>query len=574
MLKIKDPTIPSLGTRPTYFTGLSTRSYESIKSLSRKPILEKYMTIRVKPERLVVQDYEPGNQHECSITIHNHSKKMQYLSLGNTITRLFQLAKDSPLEEFFIAPGLDRQIKVIFTAPIEGKSQDDDASERHYVDRLEIHVRQGDKLVVPMEAFPPPSKLEFADQVSFGTLAYNQSSLFSSNSLNVEEITACKKAIKEGWISKKVKLTNSGRRAALFSFEFDQTAPIRISPLSGTLAALSSCYFQIDFLPAILGDLSEKVRIKLENQIARKEKSSHDTLPYFYIMGNVIDRKIKLTSPRGIDIAELSVLDLGSVYFGQSVYLPVVIRNQDGKKIFWSIIHSGKNEANVPKKNVSSNLLAEQKTAFQVVPSEGELEPGQVSLIKIKFEPKATLFNGGFKNQSETPAPKNFKLPIELQTSAGVFDELSDSTVKFEFQGTAQPFLINFSHSIVSFPRNDQQKIQHTAITISNPSHVLGAKFNFEEVAQFDISPTFGTLDPLESITINITFRPNQYGHFQITSSCSVTPLLNSDHISLNSELRLLEDNVLATIPMNLVASWLPGVLPPNIKQSGKLMKA
>ncbi|KAJ3372164.1 Cilia- and flagella-associated protein 47 [Kappamyces sp. JEL0680] len=566
-----DPTIPSEGTRPTYFTALSTRSFESIKSLSRKPYLDSYMTLRVKPAKVLVEDYEPASHHECSITLHNYSRKIQYLSLGNTTTRLFRLAKDSPLQEFSIAPGLEKEIKVIFTAP--GLSKGSVATtdtQKHYVDRLDIQVRGEDPITVPLEAIPPPSKLEIAVQISFGKVEYNPKcrddhyALQAAN--DVAELRNKKSAIAAGWIRKRVPLTNSGKRPAKFSFEFDETAPLKMSPMSGILEPHSSCYIQIELLPCVLGSFNEKIEIRLDNKIPVAGKMAEQTPePFFAVVGEVIDRKVTLSSPSGFDIAGQSLLDLGAVYFGQSVYLPIRITNQDDKKTHWSIVHSERNDANVPGKlkKLSASGAADRVPAFTATPSQGVLYPGQSSIIKVRFEPASSSQPSGFKNQKKTPGVKVFRMSMDLQTSStGEFDGKMEAPVHLQFQGTAHPFLVQLSSPVVSFPRNDSQKVQKSSIVLSNRNSAVGAEFQFDQVAHFDIAPASGVLKPSESLEIDVIFRPNQYGHFQLSSLCTVTPLKNEHGAGLHSELHWAGENVLARLPLALAASWLPGVLP------------
>lgn len=592
LVKIHDPTVPSEGTRPTYFTGLSTRSFESIKSLSRKPFLENYMTIRVKPAKLVVLDYESGSQQECILTIVNYSKKVQYLSLGDTTTRLFKLAKDAPLSEFSIAPGLEKKIKVIFTAPFLSECNASDSLSKLYLDRLEIQVRDGKSISVPMEAFPPASKLEFSTAIDFGTLQRNDQQAkewesFGKNSQNrihrsqKKEYEAMRKEkFQSGWVKKKFALTTLGKRPAHFSFEFDQSKPIKITPMSAVLEGDSCMYITVEYLPIFAGQVDEKIRIRLENNVpSPNERMGSKNLAHIMMKGIVIDRKVHLSTPSGLDVLGPGFLDFGSVYFGQAVYLPVQIKNQDSKRVHWTLSHYHKNQSNVPRilkwgsrDAIHSNDSNEQ--AFTAVPSEGILEPGQGQTIKIAFNPIAPTLQKKFKSHPLPVESKSYNLVLKLQTlqmgpSNG--PQSQEAPIDLHLKGTGLPFLLQFSQAAVTFLRNDESRMQEKTIRITNGNTELGVKFAFEKVAHFGIEPSFGHLLPLEAIDLTITFRPNQYGHFQLISKCIATPFMSHAHGIDNSEnliaseLVLLGENHLSNLDLTLAGSWLPSILPKNL---------
>lgn len=580
-----DPTLPLEGTRPTYFTALSTRSNQSIKALARKPFLDNYMTLRVNPSKLVVLDYAAESRHECLLTIHNYSKKAQYLSLGNTGTKMFKLSKDSPMQEFSIAPGLDKTIKVIFEAPSStlpsAKNNHSDPMSKLYLDRLEIQVRDGKSITVPMEAYPSASRLEFPSLLDFGTLQLNSEVLSEWELVKNERFTAKalkdglstrKNQIKGGWITKKVPLTNMGSRTAKFSFDFDHYLPLRISPMNGTLPGYSSQYFTIGYLPIAIGDFSQKIKIILENNVPDPNERMNSVKPTFSVSGTVIDRKLKMTTPQGINILGLSAIDFGSIYFGESVYLPVTIENQDSQKHTWSLSQSRKIGANIPlilKKKSWTHLDVMEETPFSIIPSDGNLDPGQSTIIKFIFYPKTPPQMDHFKSQNHPPHSKSFKLSLQLQIVAHGLIKTPDAPVQFSLKGKAEPFLVNLSSYALSFPRNNELAVQHSKIVMKNLSKHLGASFKFKKVAHFDLEPESGEIKAEDSLDIKVTFRPNQYGHFQIVSKCDISPLIPSTPGSMASELKLGLDNRISNMQLVLCGSWLPGALPKNIERFG-----
>ena len=586
--KLHDPTIPSEGTRPTYFTSLSTRSFVSIKSLSRKPFLEKYMTIRVKPSKLVVLDYEPSSQHECILTILNCSKSVQYFSLGNTSTRLFNLAKDVPLSEFAIAPGLEKKIKVIFNAPSSSDTEGpNDTVSKLYLDRLEIQVRGGKSIFVPMEAFPPASKLEFPSLIDLETLQINNESLkeweaFGKNNNIIrtqknEFEQMRKKAITSGWIKKRFALTTRGKRPAEFTFEFDQSLPLKISPMSGVLEGDSCTYITLEYLPIQSGKIDERIKVRLENNVpSPDERMGSKNLSHIQIQGNIIERKAHLSTSSGEDILGTGLLDFGSVYFGQNVFLPVIIKNQDNKRLNWSLSLSQKNQPNVPKALIKGKIeetidtVNDADLVFKAVPSEGILEPGQTNIINIAFQPNAPLQIKKFKSQPVSVQSKSYQVSMKLQTLQTSVN-FQDTPLNLQLKGTALPLLIQFSEISIVFPRHDESRTQHKIIKIINKNAELGATFIFEKLAHFNIEPSVGNLRPLESIDLDISFRPNQYGHFHIVSNCTVKPYLyhaHRDEQSISQQLVTQGENSFPIFSLSLAGTWLPSILPKDMNQA------
>ncbi|KAJ3321010.1 Cilia- and flagella-associated protein 47 [Boothiomyces sp. JEL0866] len=587
----KDPTKPSEGTRPTFFTGLSTTSFQSVKALARRPLLEKYMNIKLSPSKIIIENYVPGQTYEASFLIQNFSKQVKYISLSSTSTKYFELARDTELNEFMISPGLEKRIKVIFKAPSSKSKSTADA--RLYLDKLDLIIQGAPNMTIPMEAYPLSSKLVFEDKLDFGTVIFNPVSLQQLNSVQktIKESVYYGSSellknqnmyngVKTGWLTKTLTIKNTGHRIAHISCEVDQRCPIRIShPIfklesEQTDPEKSSIGLQVEFLPVKLGKIESKIKIRIENQIlspsqTAKPKSQQDT-QFFHLIANVIDNKVRLTDLSGKSILNGRPLTFGSIFFEQVAYLPVKIENQSDCNQRWAITQSEQIAANVPDilkfKTIPNNNPSQfRKTPISVSPNEGILEPNQSVIVKFAFYPRLDPKLTGFKSEMKLPNSREYNLSMQLQIiEDGKIDntDKQDKPIDIFLKGTALPFQVGLSKNMIAFRKCHQKENQTKTVTLCNSNPTIGVSFAFDTVAQFELHPESGELSPGESVEIDATFSPNQFGHFQTKINCIITPAVKFEEKS--GLLRKLDNSILSKIPLVLIGSCLPSPIPPK----------
>ncbi|KAJ3272213.1 Cilia- and flagella-associated protein 47 [Terramyces sp. JEL0728] len=584
----KDPTTALEGTRPTFFTRLSTTSYQSVKALARRPLLEKYMNIKLSPSKIIIENYIPGQTHEASFIIQNFSKQAKYISLSSTSTKFFELAKDTELDEFMISPGLEKRIKVLFRAPMpKAKGA---AGPKLYSDKLDLIIKGSPNMTIGMEAYPVSSKLEYEEALDFGTVIFNPISFQQLNSVedtlkesifygssDLLKNQNVYHGVKDGWISKTLKIRNTGFRTAQISCESDQHIPIRIFTPTFKLEAetvdhkKSFIDLQVEFLPVKLGKIDTNIKIRIENQLLPpkhngKPKSKHD-LQFFTLKANVIDNKVRLADLNGENIFG-QPLDFGSVFFEQIAYLPVKIENQSDCNQRWAITQSEQSIANVPNfikfrnnGNNESALNQVRKSPISVSPNEGILEPNQSIIVRFAFYPRLEPKLTGFKSEMKMPNPKAFDLQMQLQIIEDrKIDTLENQgkPIEINLKGFALPFQVALSKNMIAFRKCHHKEVQTKTVVISNTNPLIGVSYAFDNVAQFEMNPGSGELGPGESHEIEAIFSPNQFGHFQTKINCIITP--DEEKAGL---LRKLDKSVLSKLPIVLIGSCLPAPVPP-----------
>jgi hypothetical protein len=554
-----DPTIPPVGSRSTYFTTLSTRSFDSIKSMSRRKLLNEFMAVRINPSELIFENYELGRLYEKPLTIHNHTKRIQYISISNTTTNEFELSHGAPLEEVAIAPGLEKKITIRFRAT-EKEGCD---SFLVYKDVLDVLIRNGSPVKIKMSAFPPACCLSFETVINFGTVMLNRELKAIYDDIirqephldvgdELETWRARKEKIREGWISRNVKIWNEGNRVAEITFEFDESLPIKLSHSRVLLQPLETLDLQVHMLPINCGGIASSVKIIVLNDYLNTDAARHSTNYTLQMSGMVVPGAFTLRSmKKDQDILQNESIEFGNVFFGQTCHISVQMTNVNDSPHRWSINNDRTN-------NLLSAISKTQLTGtFRVEPCEGYLQPGECTIVKFYFNPKPDSIKVGFSSLLSPSRPRECLLNYILRVS----DLNSDETLeekKLTIRGRGIPIDLKWSKKRIQFTK----EVSNEHFTITNLADEP-LDFSLEKVAHFSIRPRTGKLSPNETISISVAFRPNQFGLFQIQSQCSFKMISNLEEFV---DERFFENVTVLNTSIELIGTHLPS--PNGIKEN------
>ena len=166
---------------------------------------------------------------------------------------------------------------------------------------------------------------------------------------------------------------------------------------------------------------------------------------------------------------------------------------------------------------------------FRIEPPEGNLAPYEKISIKITFCPVAP----GFMRAPMSDSPQLFNFTANVRQaggsalSVGTENEESkggdDETIggnflqKLLLTGRSVAPKVELSHRCFEFgdcPANDRRDIM---VTLKNANSELPITFASDRIAHYSISPASGRLQPLQSMEIVVSFRPNQLGKFSNT---------------------------------------------------------
>ena len=485
-----DPTDPPSGTRSTYFTGMSSASYQSLKARDQKQRVENYMTIRAT--RVSISDYVLARDEEVDFTISNFSKKIQYLNLQSPKTKHFYLTKQVLIKDYVLAPGMEVVIKLTFKAPLVGEPHVECR------DFIVVDVKGGDSIVVDLEALPSIPRLEISKEVDLGKNLLDLELVRALMPLN-GKISSSKDAVVKGWIKSKIKISNLGKVTTDYKFLFDEGFPIRITPMTGAVKGNSSCECVVEFLPVIVGEFNYVCKF------AYGDKNLE-----FSVRGTVIETLVQLVTLDGKDVSQLKFLDFKNTYFGHKMKIPLLIKNGNSNDCSWMISSAGRGEVNVIQRN---NVEGSQ---FSSSPSKGSVAPGESTFVDIEFDPKRIALKKGFTALGTQTEQVHHKVKMKFDYDDG----FQKQSYTFDVVGSASPFQVKLSSSEIVFPAINTKGSISKKICLINSNPNLGARFEFDKVAHFDISPLKGVILPSQKVEIKISFVPNQYGNFSIQSTC------------------------------------------------------
>ncbi|KAI8906344.1 hypothetical protein EDD86DRAFT_248625 [Gorgonomyces haynaldii] len=544
---IRDPTVPPVGTRPTYFTGISSAGFKSTKASLQKRLYDQKLGLRVFPEKVKIMDYEPGRDYTCEIKIQNCSKTLKRVFYMSPKTKAFELAPGTDLSQQAVTSGMSCNVTVVFRAPAEKDKKTRKLGV--YRDSLVINVSGGSPLVIPLEAYPSAPRLLVEESLEFGIIILEHGLSKAEESLQFRRNLLVK---------------NASNRDVSFKCVYDPKL-LKVETKRNILfkagTGPSDTELEIQLLPLVPGAFEAAI------QLVCDPLEQEYTLPKITVRANVLKHRLSIEKPDGTPV-EIRELDFGTVYFGQEAYVPFVIKNNGSKPVRWVITSSNQRIPYCPDtSNLSQRerrrlkqLEDEQRSNMFVDPMEGILESQQKQTVKFLFKPLGIKQNYGFKKGFKPVEFKNFVQMMKLQITKSVSAVClsNDPAIDMTLAGQGCPVLATLSEQLVKF---DQEFSR--SIVLKNESKFLPFVFEFDKLAQFSIVPSKGTLEPNSSIEIEIQFRPNQIGNFDMTASALEAQLQRYQKLPQN------KDFVLPTIRKSAQIDFIP----PNQESQAEWMK-
>ncbi|KAJ3013810.1 Cilia- and flagella-associated protein 47 [Thoreauomyces humboldtii] len=584
-----DLVAPAAGTRVTPFTGLlAVSSKSSLAADQRDDNLERtFYSLRVAPERITINDYEPGSLHKRAIRVRNLTRRIKRVAFQYPTNERFKL-HSGPIHGWHsLAPGLDVEIEIEFSGPTAPAVSEEsprsareardteDPSLLQYTDSITIVVEGEQDLIVPLEAFPVGPSLEVQPEIDFGTIALGR--------VDDENERA---PASGAWHTAHLKVRNVGKRRAKVVCSCDPELPIRISTARFALSALPDlgsapsnrsrtvssgrlvesveAMLKVEFRPETVGDFAEYISIQLENDVPRAStKRAQNTT--VLVKGTLIDHKLALHDVRTNRPLDYSRIDFGAVYYSQEAVLRTKLVNKGSTPQKWVITHAGENKPMVPgfkireslglAGDVSENTLGDMDTALYAItlrPSEGVIQPFSSVDVNLTFSPRAPVVTSGFKATLQPPDLRKFAVPMELKiVNSSSQTAVGEEPIRLQLKGVACPVLTSISSRLLEFrPLLIGDELGEDLV-IRNRSNVLSCRYALSSVAQFHADPSTGVLGPLEERTVRVAFRPNQLGNFRTTMECTIKPGQQSPE----SSVRFVGSQVIERIQIKLTGA-------------------
>eukprot|EP00466_Bigelowiella_natans_P011255 jgi/Bigna1/72093/fgenesh1_pg.18_\ len=209
----------------------------------------------------------------------------------------------------------------------------------------------------------------------------------------------------------------------------------------------------------------------------------------------------------------LKHLDFGTLYYGQETAMKVRVINMSNQYCTFSSDVEEKSAENTTSDTIDTKKMeskVRKKPEIWISPSQSSIAPNSFTVLTCYFKPAEEAESMGFKH--------NVNMVREAQIFEKTFRFTSENlNLEKTISVAARACLpdVKISRDYLDFgecPVNSQQAI---CTSIQNRSVDLPLSFAFGKVAHFRVKPKSGTLRPLQSLQIEVLFKPNNMGKFR-----------------------------------------------------------
>ena len=237
---------------------------------------------------------------------------------------------------------------------------------------------------------------------------------------------------------------------------------------------------------------------------------------------------------------QIKELDFGIIYQGQKKIFEIEVVNKTNLSRSF-LIHQPKEIKDFTKptrltQHVRMPTVQNPNFIFSITPCEGVLKPNGKMNINVIFCP------------NESDPQLNTTQTIYTHITA-IQDISSGELLPIQLTGVSTRPNIHLSSIEFDFGK---QKLKETAslpLIIENRSTQLPINFEIKKPSQFQILPNSGSINPLESMQIEVVFCPKNLGEFHMHTNLVVCDGLDKFRLNLNGT------GVASTINSNNVVS-------------------
>lgn len=222
----------------------------------------------------------------------------------------------------------------------------------------------------------------------------------------------------------------------------------------------------------------------------------------------------------------LDTWDFGSVFFGEKKSTSGVLVNNGPQPLSYSVTY-----ADDEKKNPQTEDNDSYEKSITISPSDGIIEPFSEKPVKISFHPEIKEQKYGFEKQFIQDVRETKIILRKVFIDCPMIDQ----RIILNIQGAANIPLVHLSPCVMRFgtcPVYDRRDIR---ATLTNKSEAV-TTFLFPQSSQFKMIPPKGILQPLQSLSVIISFQPSQLGTFKSVMQISISNGLTSVDVKLHGE--------------------------------------
>lgn len=456
-----------------------------------QPRVKEGPLLRVYPPVVEFHGVEVGTVYSIVVSLQNSGQRSRRLKLVAPESSAFTL-NWTPVGT--VAPGLDVKAEVEFKA----------TEARPYHDKLVVLCGE-ERVEVPLHAYMPAPDIQFDGFVNLGAVVVDNTS------------------------SALVEMRNEGHRTGKFKITWDPELPIKITPAKGKLAPRGA-FVDMDadgvmeedeFVVGAKGKSTETIKVELTSSdvgvfraLATVELEGQPNR-VLDINATVVEQRLELVLPDGG--GPMSELHFGTLFHGQQRSVTALLVNNGPVPLSFSLSLGDKEDSGGKDPfgdDGASTGLESDFCPITVLPLEGSLEPYAQVPITFSFRPEDLDKPPAFKTlQAKLPDPG----PTEYDMVALVECPDTGQEIEVEVTAFASKPRVDLSQKSFKFGECPVGERRDAVLKIKNPGEALPLEWSCNKVANFRIEPNRGTLQPLQSQNVIVTFAPGQMGRFQNT---------------------------------------------------------
>ena len=441
-------------------------------------------SIKLEPSDAVrFQSIQPGTRYVTSFVLRNTTDTSQRIRIKPPKSSYFTL---NYLPGSATAPGLEVRAEIECYIP-------DDTTE--YLFTETITASMGPHTVdIPLYAELISAKVVFENYVDLGCSA------------NID---------KE--LTREILFENKGEVAGSVEFKLFEDSKIKIRPM------------KFDLQPYGKGGSQQKVVCSCDNKDVgvRREAvqvaviGGSGSFSSLEITAEVVRPKLSLLTQdrKGL----LDAWDFGSVFFGDSKSISGFLVNNGPQSLSYTVTYADDEQKNPQTEDYEKSII--------ITPSDGIIDAFSEKLVTIKFHAEVKEQKYGFEKQFIQDVRESKIIVRKVFIDCPEIDQ----RITVNVQGAANFPLVHLSPCVMRFgfcPVYDRRDIR---ATLTNKSDAL-TTFSFPQSAQFKMIPPKGILQPLQTLSVVISFQPNQLGIFKSIAQLNISNGLTLVDIKLHGE--------------------------------------
>lgn len=431
--------------------------------------------LKIEPEIITFDDVVPGQLYALQFALRNVTSTAQRIRIKPPKNTFFAL---NYVPTHATAPGLEVRAELECRIP-------ENSSEVLFSETITASL--GEEVVdVRIVATKKCARVEFENFMDLG-----------------------RSADPDRELTKDVIFINRGSAAGHVEIKVPDDSRYRVRPMRFELAP-----FGMKLESGKSHRLSVKVTYDGKDVCIRKEaipvvvKGGLQSFNYLELSAEIVKPKLTLLGDHNTGVLENQ--DFGKLFCGETRTVRAFLVNSGQVPVSYSVLYSDEEDrggaASAPQTDDDNN----QYKCFTVSPIEGVVKALSQVPITITFSPTVQIPKQGFEKQYLDDVRDPRALMRRIFIECPELDQRTNLTV----QGQAVTPVVTLAPAVVRFGHCPVLDRRDIVVTLQNRCNEV-TSFAFPPTAHFKMNPAKGQLQPLQTMTVVVSFIPGQMGKFK-----------------------------------------------------------